>query len=147
MNKLAFIALQSKGFEDATINAILEVAEATGNALVAVEKVLGVYEAPPMPAKSTSHRSDEMEDRKFIRFDPFKDLVYYEVERRYSEKYFFKTEDLMNSADTLEQAQATGKSYYARDDEKYSKEFFYSKSYSGECYYDEWIGNTAKKRK
>lgn len=76
MNKIERIALISKGFASDVVDAIIEVANATGNSTVAIEKLLGVYEAPK-PVQYSYQHSGKEKVSTFVSFDPFKDQVTY----------------------------------------------------------------------
>lgn len=51
MEKIAKLALKAKGFEDAVIDAVIEVVNATPNKEVALEMILGIYEKPVISDK------------------------------------------------------------------------------------------------
>jgi hypothetical protein len=65
MEKLIKIALEAKGFKPEMVEAIIKVANATQNPVVAIEIILGIYEMPIIPETST-HRNEA----KLISFDP-----------------------------------------------------------------------------
>lgn len=92
MTNLIKFALEAKFGEGINMDAILEVVEATGNAAVAVEKMVGIYEEPSFDEIIISKRSPgEKGECIFISFNPFKKEVTYSfLDRENVYKYFNK---------------------------------------------------------
>lgn len=79
-SKIASYALSMTfGSEKAPL--IAEICEATPNAVMAIEKLLGIYEDPIINA--VAHEKCDMAyiDKEFISYDPWKDQLKYKAKR------------------------------------------------------------------
>ena len=76
MNAIFRIALEAKGFKEDMIDNIMTIAEATGNTIVAMEVLLGVFVAPDIV--QYSKQSDKV--CTFVSHDIFTDKVEYSYE-------------------------------------------------------------------
>lgn len=123
MEKIMILALQSRGFAADVVAALMEVANATGNATVAIEKILGVYEAPEIPTSRPPMVPSHTSDCTLVSYNPFKEVVTYQAEVTEKEVYYFKTEEDAASAVTLEDAKALGVDYWKRDGYPVKKAF------------------------
>lgn len=99
MNKIIAIALESRGFKPEVINNIIEVAEATNNSTLAIEMLLGVYEAPTIATSSIlTSKADELAPRQLVKYNPFQNKVYFKVLKKQTKKFFFKSQELLDKA-------------------------------------------------
>ena len=82
MNKIINAALSTK-FKGVNVETLMEVINATGNAIVATELILGAYEAPVIPAlpvKGYIYKEDK--NTLFVSYDKFKDEITYSYNRQ-----------------------------------------------------------------
>ena len=79
MKKIIALALEAKGFAPETIDAIYEVATATGNTEVAINMLLGFYEKPYISPHATVEDKDIV--CKFESYDAFNKKVHYSYEK------------------------------------------------------------------
>ena len=75
MEKIIKLALEAKGFSASVIDAVYEVAIATGNTEVAINKLLGFYEVPGIAKQSDVYADDVV--CTFKSYNPFRDVVFY----------------------------------------------------------------------
>lgn len=74
------LTLQFPQLDEAQIENLLSVVEATPNDVVATEILLGVFEMPEIP--SPKDRTDQFEyNVKFLRYDPFTQKVHYSYQQ------------------------------------------------------------------
>ena len=98
MNNLLKYALESKFGKDANIEEVLEVITATGNATVAVEKMLGIYEEPNLPKEVVAKRySNDGDVCTLESFNPFKGEVTFTSLKKKSEYRYFNRSKLHTS--------------------------------------------------
>lgn len=103
----AKIALETI-FPEETIDNLIKVARASGNASVAVLMLLNRYEEPKLPHYVVDN--DTEHDVEFIAYDPFQDLVKYSYRRIRTKQAWFKTNDepteenIQNKSSWLEDA-------------------------------------------
>jgi hypothetical protein len=85
MNKIIKAALAAK-FNNANVDALLEVVNATENPEAATELILGVYEQPQINLAAHPNFCPDEQNKMFVRYDKWRDRIIY------SYQYTKKTE-------------------------------------------------------
>lgn len=94
MNKIIEFALSAKFGKD--IEPIMEVLQATGNAPVAAEMLLGIYKEPEIFCKNDilSNEKDNKTDIEFITYERFQNDVVFRYHRIIRKEAWFKKGDM-----------------------------------------------------
>ena len=79
MKQIIALALTAKGFAPESVDAIYDVAAATGNTEVAINMLLGFYEPPEINPYATVEEKDII--CTFQKYDPFKKEITYTYEK------------------------------------------------------------------
>lgn len=132
MEKIIKIALEAK-FPGINLENLMEVLRATGNAAVAAETLLGIYEEPNIPKQSQLYKSLAT----FESFDKYKGLVKYSVDSFDTKILYFDSEEVANEC--VEYDPSIGRNYFSKKDGDFKKEFkIPSKSY-GNTTLGDWM--------
>lgn len=94
MNKIIEFALSTKFGKD--IEPIMEILQATGNAPVAAEMLLGIYKEPEILCKDCilCNDQDNKTDIEYVSYNRFKDEVTYKYHRVIRKEAWFKKGDM-----------------------------------------------------
>lgn len=107
MNKLILFALQSK-FPADTLDALVEVIEATPNAEVAAMILMGLYELPTLPLTRKTHPDSKSTTIiglvEMVGYDKFKDRVDFKYTATSDDTRFFETQELADACKDYDQA-------------------------------------------
>ena len=137
MEKIIRIALEAK-FPGINLENLMEVLRATGNATIAAETLLNIYEKPHIPRQSQLYKSLAT----FESFDKYKELVKYSVNTFETKSLYFDSEEVANEC--VEYDPSIGRNYYSKKDGDFKKEFqIPSKSYNTTTLKD-WLDGAAK---
>lgn len=116
MEKIIKLALETK-FPNANLVDLMDILNATGNAIVATEVLLGVYEEPNIPERALLYKTPAI----FVSFDKYKGSVRYSTDTFTSKNLYFDSEELANEC--VEYDISIGREYYHRKDGDFKKEF------------------------
>ena len=137
MEKIIRIALEAK-FPGINLENLMEVLRVTGNATIAAETLLGIYEEPNIPKRALLCKSPAT----FESFDKYKELVKYSVNTFETKSLYFDSEEVANEC--VEYDPSIGRNYYSKKDGDFKKEFqIPSKSYNTTTLKD-WLDGAAK---
>jgi len=95
MSTLLKFALESKFGKNINAQEVIDVAEATGNSTVAVEKILGIYKEPDFLKEITNKTySRDGDVCVFVSHDPFREEIKYSFLEKKSATRYFNREEL-----------------------------------------------------
>ena len=116
MEKIIKIALEAK-FPGIDLTNLLDVLNATGNAVVATEVLLGIYEEPNIPEHALLYKTPAT----FVSFDKYKEEVRYSEDTFTTKSLYFDSEELANEC--VEYDPSMGRDSYHRKPGDFRKEF------------------------
>ena len=116
MEKIIKLALETR-FPGANLVNLMDVLNATGNAVVATEILLGIYEEPNIPESALLYKTPAI----FVSFDKYKGSVRYSTDTFTSKNLYFDSEEAANEC--VEYDTSIGRDYYHRKDGDFKKEF------------------------
>jgi hypothetical protein len=135
MDKLIKLALASRGFTSDIMDNIILVAEATDNKVVALELLLGIYEWPSInPISANNADPSEMARRSFMKYDPIKDQVHYQVLVEDKKTFHFKSQEDMDKAIDWDR----GTELRTYKESEFSKEFTRTRISTSYCSLSRW---------
>ena len=115
MEKIIRIALEAK-FQNVDLTNLLEVINATGNAVVATETLLGIYEAPQIPETAIIYN----ERCNFVSFNKYSNEVIYSRTVIRNKTLYFESQEAADAC--LEYDTSIGLTY-PKDDKLIEKIF------------------------
>ena len=116
MEKIIKIALEAK-FPNVDLTNLMDILNATGNVVVAIEILLGIYEEPNIPEAALLYKTPAV----FVSFDKYKGSVRYSTDTFTSKNLYFDSEEAANEC--VEYDTSIGRDYYHRKDGDFKKEF------------------------
>lgn len=131
MEKIIRIALEAK-FQNVDLTNLLEVINATGNAVVATEVLLGIYEAPQIPETAIIYN----DKCTFISFNKYTNEVTYSRNALRKKTLYFESQEAADAC--LEYDSSIG-STYLKDDKTIEKIFNVSVTDERTCSLATWI--------
>ena len=132
MEKIVKIALEAK-FPGIDLTNLLDVLNATGNAVVATEVLLGIYEEPNIPEHALLYKTPAT----FVSFDKYKNSVRYSEDIFTTKSLYFDSEEVANEC--VEYNTSIGRDYYHRKTGDFRKEFQISVKEFNTINLKEWI--------
>ena len=126
MDKIIKLALQGAGFNETMIDGIILVANATDNATVAIETILGIYDVPMVEGYSEYRPNAEL-----LRYDRFRDRVYFTYdETEKTGAYFADDQDmsLITAENYKDYVTRDGKYHYVLTGKTYKRDSYCSLS-------------------
>ena len=137
MEKIIRIALEAK-FPGINLENLMEVLRATGNAVIAAETLLNIYEEPNIPKRALLHKIPAT----FESFDKYKELVKYSIDTYETKTLYFDAEKVANNC--VEYDPTIGRIIMLKKDGDFKKEFqIPNKSYNTTTLKD-WLDGAAK---
>ena len=137
MEKIIRIALEAE-FPGTNLENLMEILNATGNAVIAAETLLDIYEKPHIPKQALLYKTPAT----FESFDKYKELVKYSTDTYETKTLYFDSEEVANEC--VEYDPTIGRNYYAKKDGDFKKEFkIPSKSYNTTTLKD-WLEGAEK---
>jgi hypothetical protein len=134
MNKIIRIALANK-FPGIEIEALMEVINQTPNAIIAIETLMDVYEAPDIPWTSLIPQSNKL--CTFVSFDKYAEKVTYTYDSYSHKTLYFFTQIAADAC--LEYDEAIGREYYSRGNWDVKKEFKIPNIATNSCELKLWL--------
>ena len=116
MEKIIILALETK-FPNVNLKNLMDVLNATGNAVVATELLLDIYEEPKIPERALLYKTPAT----FVSYDKFKEEVRYSTDSYTTKNLYFDSEEVANEC--VEYDASIGREYYYRKDGDFKKEF------------------------
>lgn len=116
MEKIIKLALETR-FPGANLVDLMDVLNATGNAIVATEILLGIYDEPSIPEHAIVYNTPAT----LTSFDKYKEEVRYSTDTFTTKSLYFDSEEEANKY--VEYNSSVGRSYYNKKDGDFRKEF------------------------
>lgn len=131
MEKIIKIVLKAK-FQNVELTNLLEVINATGNAVVATETLLGIYEAPQIPETAIINN----EKCTFISFNKFTNEVTYSYTVIRDKTLYFKSQEAAYACSEYDTSIGL---MYPKDDKSIEKKFPVSVTNERTCSLSTWM--------
>lgn len=137
MEKIIKFALQTK-FPNANLVDLMDVLNATGNAVVATEILLGIYDEPNIPEHAIVYNTPAT----LTSFNKYKEEVRYSTDTFTTKSLYFDSEELANEC--VEYDPSMGRDSYHRKPGDFRKEFQIPITTSNTTTLREWMEGAEK---